>query len=988
MTSRILSESPLVGREHELEELNNFLDLAAQGKGTTVFVSGAAGSGKTRLVREFLASAQQKRGIIELAGWCLCNSGVPYFPFIEAFNAYFGKIRTEASAKSEELGLKAWLLGPEKSARAEKPGVWSPQAWKDSAFAAVSEALYSIAAKKPTILFIDDLHWADTASLALLQYVSRFILSRRLLILGTYRSEDLNSDSEGHPHPLVDMFRLMGRESLFKEIKLSNLNHSDVSLLAENMMQGRIQTQFAEKLTSESQGNPLFIIETLRMLSEMGSLVQENNRWKVSTNEIGIPTKVKDIILRRMETLMPVQRKILDIASVIGLKFNPELLGKISAQATLEILEELNTIEKSTALVVSEGDNYRFDHAKSRDALYEEIAPPLRKAYHSRVAEELESLQKSKDEKLPVGDLAFHYAQAGNKEKAVKYSLSAGKEALALFCGGEAIKHFKYVLNVGSENIAYSNENMTALEGLADGLYALGRCREALKVMEQLDSSNTPSAMRLRALRKAIYISMVAGDSSHALEITSKVTEDLLIDPLECARLRLYKGMMKNWMGNSEEALRDIKEALKVFETECSFPDMIDVLTEMGTTLVKTGQLENAIAAVQRARAFSEYARNLNRQDYTTIMACFIFNKSGLQKEASEGVADAFKINEKISDPNSRAFNLTFDYWMLGLALEAKAATKLFSGLPLESIRNFGTAAKIKFFISSLFSGALREFKLNLKAAIVQSSKAEEYTEETDSYIAKTNALGNLTRQYSELGDMEQAEKYQAYLLKVFNQSSLSGVLWSYQLFLFSNAIFFSSKKQWKEANQFFEDTLKIHKKEGPPDALEAGTRQSYGWSLLQQGRNGEANLQFEKARDIMSSLESRFVHSKIQAYSMAPIKVETGKEFNMRLDLINVGKNSSNLVRVEGILPADFKAVAIHPQYNILSNSVELAKKSIKPFTDEAITLTVQAMKAGDYLVESKLIFTDDLGEYKTVEIEPVRIVAESTSNVTKEQT
>ena len=352
---------------------------------------------------------------------------------------------------------------------------------------------------------------------------------------------------------------------------------------------------------------------------------------------------------------------------------------------------------------------------------------------------------------------------------------------------------------------------------------------------------------------------------------------------------------------------------------------------------------------------------------------------SGLQKEATERVVDTFEINEKISDPISRAFDLTFDYWMSGLTLEAKAASRLFSGLPLESIQNFGIGAKIKFLISNLFSGALHEFKLDLKTAIAQSSKADEYAEETDSYITKTNAVGNLTRQYSEIGDLEQAEKYQFILVELFNQSSISNILWVYKAYLLSNAVFYSSKKIWNEANQFFEDTLKIQKKEGPPDSFEVGARQSYGWCLLQQGRFDEAKLQFEKAREIMRALEGRFVHSNVQGYLMAPINVELNKEFNMRIDLINVGKNSSDLIRVEEVIPSDFEVTAIYPYYTIQNNGIELEKKIIKPFTDEAITLTVQVKKANDYLIEPKLKVINDLGEYKTIKIKPIRVIAET---------
>jgi len=266
LQSSFLADPVLVGRERELEELQRHLDLAVQGKGTTVFVSGEAGSGKTRLVKEFLSSSKQKREPTELSGWCLSNSGIPYFPFIEAFNTYFsglGKQNVSDSAlqvklENEELGLKSWLMGPVKSEKTRELENLSPQAWKDSTFAAVTKSLLSISTKKPTILFIDDLHWADTASLALLQYISRFIASQRILTVATFRSEDLTPESDGRPHPLVDALRLMGRENLYREIKLPSLSRPDVSLMAEHMVGGRIQTGLAH-FCQVSKGKFFFV---------------------------------------------------------------------------------------------------------------------------------------------------------------------------------------------------------------------------------------------------------------------------------------------------------------------------------------------------------------------------------------------------------------------------------------------------------------------------------------------------------------------------------------------------------------------------------------------------------------------------------------------------------------------------------------------------------------------------------------------------------
>ena len=211
--------------------------------------------------------------------------------------------------------------------------------------------------------------------------------------------------------------------------------------------------------------------------------------------------------------MKPNQRKILDLASVIGSKFDPELLGAVLGQDSLEVLETLSAIEKSTSLVVCEGSFYRFDHAKCRDALYEEISPPLRKAYHGRVAERMESGWKG--EKLPVGDLAFHYAQAGNKEKAVKYALAAGEEALE-YSAVQKQSNTSSTCWIPLQRMQkYADERITALEGLGDGLFARGRCGEAVKVFEQLSNSATSGLVKMRAMRKAMQCSFDARRLCH-----------------------------------------------------------------------------------------------------------------------------------------------------------------------------------------------------------------------------------------------------------------------------------------------------------------------------------------------------------------------------------------------------------------------------------------------------------------------------------------
>jgi predicted ATPase len=366
------------------------------------------------------------------------------------------------------------------------------------------------------ILFLEDIHWADSASLGLLHYIAKVIRSERILILATFRSEELNVDEEGHPHPLVEALQLMRRENLFEEVRLQGLDNQNIGKVAESMVNGSIDPQLAKKLAEESQGNPLFVVESLRMLHERKSLFQDNNQWRLAVDELGIPSKIKEIILRRLGTLKLSQRRVLDAASVIGDKFNIELLGAVLKQDSLEVLETLNFVAQSTSLVCCEKDYFRFDHAKSRETLYEEIPLPLQKGYHSRIAEKLEASAKGED--LPLSEMAYHYAKAGNQEKALKFSMAAGKEALSRFSNNEAIAHFKYVLDTIGEAPEHSNERLLALEGLGDAYQANSLFKEAAKIFELLASLAT-GITKLRAFNKAMGATFVVGDYNHTNEL-------------------------------------------------------------------------------------------------------------------------------------------------------------------------------------------------------------------------------------------------------------------------------------------------------------------------------------------------------------------------------------------------------------------------------------------------------------------------------------
>ena len=562
------------------------------GRGITVFISGEAGCGKTRLTKEFLEIAK-KREITVLTGWCLSNATVPYFPFIEAFDIQSPFIKEENSlAIAQELSVKSWITETNNIPYGGSKDNAASQLWKDQTFAAITEELLIMSAKKPTILFLEDVHWADSASLSLLHYISRSISAERVLVVATFRSEELTEPFDGRPNPLIETLRLMGREDLFREIKLPNLNQASVEKIAENMLEGRIDIELTKRIAEESRGNPLFIVESLRMLADHCDLTLKHGVWHLSVDKINIPTKVKEIILRRISKLKLEQRRVLEVASVIGEIFDAEQVGRVLQQERLEVLETLDAINHSSLLVYPEENNFRFDHSRSREIIYDEIPSPLRKEYHSKIAE---GLEQKKSKVSSAGDLAHHFAQAGRKEKAVEYALIAGKDALAKFSTLEAISHFNYVLQSNSKDLSFSNMQV-ALEGMGDAYIAKGLFEEAIKTLEKFNQ-NEKGFLSLRILRKLMSAYFLVGGPkrSYALELSKKALKFESPDRLEFARVKVWEGKATGWGGNVNKAIECLEEALQIFEEEYSLLDLASVLFELGHMYAVNGQLEKAL---------------------------------------------------------------------------------------------------------------------------------------------------------------------------------------------------------------------------------------------------------------------------------------------------------------------------------------------------------------------------------------------------------
>jgi KaiC/GvpD/RAD55 family RecA-like ATPase/tetratricopeptide (TPR) repeat protein len=939
----VLAEPVLVGREEELEQLHRYLDRAVEGKGNTVLISGEAGGGKTRLTRDFLLSAM-RAGVAVMAGWCLSDAQVPFFPFTEAFNNYFASSETEQNSSfsqpseplnlsfqtiAEERGITAWLTRTEQAPKHGKPEAISPNVWKDQVFAGVAKTLQAIAVNGPVILFIEDVHWADSASLALLHYIARAIHdSERVLVLATFRSEELTADAEGRPHPLAETLRMMRREELFTEIKLPSLTQACVIKIAENMIGASLQQELADKLAAESRGNPLFVVESMRMLQEHKSLMQENNEWRLAVAELEIPSKIKDIILRRLACLKYAQRRVLDAASVIGEEFDVELLSTVLQLNSLEVLETLNLISHSTSIVLDAGMGFRFDHARSREILYGELSPSLKRGYHARIAEKLESVGKLG--KLPFSDLAYHCERAGNKEKAIKYALAAGQDELAKWSNTQAIKHFQFVLQNIPEG--HVEEKRTALEGLGDAYASNCMYGEAIKTFDELAASEM-GGLRLRAIRKASDAAYAKGDKPDLLLEYTKKAQDLAVsDRLEMARIIDNRGKAWGWAGRGDPKmdLADYDSALHVFEEENSLADVAEALWRSGVVTNAYFDLpEKGLGELLRSAAIFKELGDVRKEVETIRWLGQGLHQRGLYPEAIREFTEVLRIGEK-----------------LGIFTELTIPVCMLS----RSHRREG----------------------RLEDALAIALKGLEYSKKTDANWTKGAIYSNLMHTYILLGDFKNADEYfdRICMLPPEVHSNAHNVV----LIPWAKGEYFAAKACWEESNKSFEkllefmETVSIH-------GNEALIRRDYACALEKQGRVEEAKFQRDKAQKLLDQAEKRFARANVQLNLMVSRRVLLGDEFEMRFDLVNVSRAAATLTKIDRAITPEFKVSDLPAYCKLQNGSLEINEKSVGPFQVETLKLKIMVDKAGSYVLNPEVSYLDDEGKTKTFKTGPITV-------------
>jgi tetratricopeptide (TPR) repeat protein len=817
----MLSEPSLVGRDEQLSQLNSKLQQVTSGSGGFVLISGEAGIGKTRLATEFERGAVAQ-GYKVLFGGCLPSAHIPYLVFLDALNDLFKKA-SEKKAGWSRLSVAAKKAAPELleaipifgatiKASAELFGQYreegvAKEVSKEHVLFRTLELLRSESAKHPLVVHLDDLQWADSMSIAMLHFLARNCRDLRVMLLGTYRSEEI-LNKEGGIHPFLESIRMMKREGLVEELSLKPLGEKEVNQVVSGMMAGPVQEAVLERIFKESGGSPLFAVETVHLLVDSGALVLKDGRYCI-VGPLGkaIPSSVKEVILRRIERMSKEDRKTLDYASVIGLSFDSAILAEALRKDHLLLLESLEHLESDHKLVQETESGYMFTHEKVRKFTYDGLSNLRKKEVHRMVGQILE---KRLPNDLLYPELAVHFYSAKEGERAMKYSFLAGQFCLGKHAPNEAALFYKRVLELGTSVPGFEQYRLPAIEGLGDAGREGGMTpKERYSYYEQFLTLNEDRKAKARVLVKSAecWDQFGLGDVDMGMAFLNEAESCPEIEPLDLAMSELSKASFLYNDKRFDESLKPLAKAMVFFrETGNSFSLLEGMHLEVGI-LAWTYRLNEAR---DLAKKRYDEARKLGAPD--TIMG---------------SVIQLSHICVRRGETDSA---ITYATEGLGLAHKLASTHWLEEAL--------------------IVRARAEEMKGNIELARRDAIEALESAREYQSPIHVVTITIDLALYESELRLLDQAEEHFQAAKEAFSMHSNETRQWMEGDFSILRAELLLARGFLQESDELFEKAIEMSNERGMLlDSLNSHLR--YAVSLANRGNRKESQIQFNAAMSV-----------------------------------------------------------------------------------------------------------------------------------------
>jgi len=454
---------PLIGRKQEWKRLQTAWQVTTAGHSRIVLLTGEAGIGKSRLVEEMSRWAN-RQGMIAVASNCYLSEGsLAYAPVISWLRTY--PIRSNMERLSIETRTELSRVLPE--LLVEYPTITRPgplkQSWqRQHFFEALASAM--LLGNRPLLLLIDDLQWCPPDTLEWLHFLLRYNDRSRLMLLATVRTEEVYTET-----PLVELLNELQQSGRLTEIALTQLSEAEAGELASHILGRALTPSEAATLYTETEGNPFFVVETMR-----GNLITDTKASRPPTPDVDLPPSVQAVIQSRLDHLTPEARAVLGVAAVIGRSFTFRLLLRATAISEDALLNVLDELWQRRIVREQEADTYDFTHDKLRLMTLAGLSTSRKRTLHRRVAEALETEAALNLDQVS-GQIAAHYEQGNLPVQAARFYERAAVSARHLYTNETAIGYYKRALALldGRSEVAH------LCDQLGEILHVLGRYDEA-----------------------------------------------------------------------------------------------------------------------------------------------------------------------------------------------------------------------------------------------------------------------------------------------------------------------------------------------------------------------------------------------------------------------------------------------------------------------------------------------------------------------------
>ncbi|CAG0935032.1 hypothetical protein TFLX_03856 [Thermoflexales bacterium] len=606
------SAIPLVGRNQERAELLSLVEGIFNGIGGLVLVEGEAGIGKTRLLQEVSSDARW-RGAQVLWAAEEEQAVAAYGLILRAVSLELTSLRADQIARLiEPVWLQALCpLLPVLAARLPelaKPTPLDPAQELIRLREAIGCMLEAWARIKPIVLILEDLHWTSLDTFDMLTQLARQLSSVGVLIIGSYRTDEARAQL-----PVSRKVQALACEA-HGRLTLARLDTTASSeLIRRSLGMGRPAPLFENRLSTETGGNPLFILETLRALYEAG-LLQRNTDGEWSTsfdtttadyNELPLSPALDRVIGLRLARLSHDERVILNVAAVLGTHFDFALLDEVAEFDTTTVLKALGELGQR-GLLVETAHNYEFNHARIREIVYADLAPAERAGWHRCVAQALEWQQPDR-----LAALAEHWTRGQVWDKAIRYHQLAATEATAHHAYATASEHLSAALALvqqASLEPAAHFDLLTAHESAVEVLGAREQQANDLDAMLRLAGADESRLIRVQQRYARLLTTLSRFDEAEAAARQALTLAEQRQDTPNQIMALLALGENLNRSGRAIEAMPSVRQAVAL----CTDKQLDPRLTAqahhaLGDALL--GQCEYATAQAEIQIALDYYTR-------------------------------------------------------------------------------------------------------------------------------------------------------------------------------------------------------------------------------------------------------------------------------------------------------------------------------------------------------------------------------------------